>query len=446
MNKPKYFNRRIDAELINWKNDLNRKPLLLRGARQVGKSSAVRKLSEKFKYYVEINFEQNEEIQSLFNGAIEPKEICSKLSAIYRTPIIPNETLLFFDEIQSCIPAITSLRYFYEMYPELHLIAAGSLLEFALNEIPSFGVGRIRSLFMYPFSFDEFLLANGEQLLIEEKQKANAKDPLVQAIHTKLIMYFKTFMIIGGMPEVVKRYIETHDLLKCQQVITDIILTYTDDFAKYKKHVQGASVTSVFRSIAKHSGQKYIYSNVSDTLNIKQVKGILDLLIMAGIIIPITHSSGNGIPLGAESNQKYRKFIIMDTGISQQLVGLNIADIILGNDFETINKGFMAEIFAGLEFAKYGSSYHRQELFYWQREEKTGNSEVDYLIEHNYEVLPIEVKSSAKGSMQSLHYFLQTKKLPKGIRCSLENFSSYEKIEVIPLYAISNIFSTSTSY
>lgn len=439
-NKNKYYHRKIDDELLKWKEDTDRKPLLLRGARQVGKSSAVKKLAESFDYFIEVNFEQNKDLENLFTGNINPKEICSKLSAIYGIPIVPNKTLLFFDEIQDCIPAITSLRFFYENFTELHLVAAGSLLEFALSEIPSFGVGRIRSIFMYPFSFDEFLSAIGETILLEHKQSANNQSPLSEAIHNKLINYFKTYLIIGGMPKVVKSYIETHDLLKCQQEITDIILTYSDDFSKYKKRVQGSNISKIFRSIAKFSGQKFIYSQASESMNVRQIKEILDLLLMAGLVIPVTHSSGNGIPLGAETNEKYRKFLIFDNGIAQQLAGLNIADIIIGNDFESVNKGYIAELFAGLELIKYGSCYQRQELYYWHREDKTGNAEVDYLIEYNFNILPIEIKSSTKGSMQSLYYFIDKKKSSKGLRCSLENFSSYGKIEVLPLYAISNLF------
>ena len=154
-----YHKRFIDNILVDWKNSDDRKPLLLRGARQIGKSSAVRQLSKSFEHYVEINFEEKPEIKELFQRSLSPYQLCENLSFFTGIPIIPGKTLLFFDEIQSCLPAISSLRFFYEQMPELHLIAAGSLLEFALSELPSYGVGRVRSAFMYPFSFDEFLLA-----------------------------------------------------------------------------------------------------------------------------------------------------------------------------------------------------------------------------------------------------------------------------------------------
>ncbi|MDR1182376.1 MAG: AAA family ATPase, partial [Bacteroidales bacterium] len=171
----KYLSRAIDQELIAWKKAAKHKPLLLRGARQVGKSSTVKELGKQFDSFLEINFEAkgSESAKAVFERSSNPKQICDELSLIYDIPVVPGKTLLFLDEIQSCIPAISSLRFFYEDYPEQHIIAAGSLLEFALEELPSFGVGRIRSLFLYPFSFDEYLRAMGMSLLADAIQKAS---------------------------------------------------------------------------------------------------------------------------------------------------------------------------------------------------------------------------------------------------------------------------------
>jgi predicted AAA+ superfamily ATPase len=255
---------------------------MLRGARQVGKSSAVRHLGKSFKYFVEINFEDVEEdVKNLFKPGISPQEICKRLSFYYDTPIIAGETLLFLDEIQACIPAISKLRYFFEQFPELHVIAAGSLLEFALEELPSFGVGRIRSVFMYPFSFD--------------------------------------------------------------------------------------------------------------------------------------------------------------TGIFQRVLGLDISHLLLANNFKTINGGVLAEVFVGLELLKASSCYHPTALYYWQREKHQSHAQIDFVIQKNEQVIPIEVKSGTGGKMQSLFLFLQEKKLEYGVRTFLENFAQYGQIKVYPLYAISNL-------
>jgi len=192
-----YYKRDIEEELLRWKNDNERQPLLIRGARQVGKSSVVRNFSSQFKSYVEVNFEQDSEVKSIFEGNLRPKAICEQLSVLYETAIIPGETLLFFDEIQSCLPAISSLRFFYEQYPELHVIAAGSLLEFALAELPSYGVGRVSSLFLYPFSFGEFLRAANAELLRKTIADASPQKPLSDAIHSKALELYKQFLVLG---------------------------------------------------------------------------------------------------------------------------------------------------------------------------------------------------------------------------------------------------------
>lgn len=435
-----YFSRFIDLKLIEWRHDVDKKPLLIRGARQVGKSSVVKKLGESFSHFLEVNFEMDKDVKSFFENSLNPDEICSKLSAYYNIPIIEGKTLLFFDEIQSCIPAISSLRFFYEKKPNLHVIAAGSLLEFALKDIPSFGVGRIRSMFMYPFSFDEFLLALGEKSLIEIKSKANSENPILLPFYNKLVDYLKTFLIIGGLPEVVKTFVKSRDYLTCSKVLNDVLLTYIDDFAKYKNRVNPTHLNTVFKAVAKNTGQKFVYSHVSDQMYIQQVKECLSLLEMSGIVIPVTHSAANGIPLGAELKEKNKKYIPFDTGIIFKALNLPMDKFLAREDFSTINKGYIAEVFAGLELLKYQDCHSRNALYFWQREEKTGNAEVDYLIRLQQDILPIEIKSGTKGSMQSLHYFMDKKQISKGVRSSLENFSKYEKIEVIPLFALSNLF------
>ncbi|MDR2144859.1 MAG: AAA family ATPase, partial [Tannerella sp.] len=175
-----YLQRKIDDELLRWKNTEHRKVILLRGARQVGKSSAVRELGKKFEYFVEVNLEKDGKekgVKAIFEKGLDIKRICNELAQIYETPIEPNRTLLFIDEVQDCISAISSLRYFHEDYPELHVIAAGSLLEFALEKVPSFGVGRIRSLNMYPFCYDEFIRATGATMLADELKNCSPEKP-----------------------------------------------------------------------------------------------------------------------------------------------------------------------------------------------------------------------------------------------------------------------------
>jgi uncharacterized protein len=434
-----YLPRNIDAELIAWSKEESRKPLLLRGARQVGKSSAVRELSKRFEYFIEINFEEQRQVHSVFEGDLSPHELCENLSLYYNIPISPGKTLLFFDEIQSCLPAISSLRFFYEKYPELHLIAAGSLLEFALKELSSFGVGRVRSIFMYPFSYSEFLMAQSETSLLKTMQKATPDKPLQEAIHQKLLGHFKRFLILGGMPEVISCYVSHHDMLACQRILDDLLISLKADFVKYKQQVPALRILEVFDSVAQQSTGRFSYSRAATEANHKQVKEAVDLLMMAGLIIPVTHSSANGIPLGAEINPKKRKLLMFDTGLFQRVLGLNIGDLLISTDFDIINKGAIAELFVGLELQKSASCYKQEELYFWQREALNSNAEVDYLIQQGNGILPIEIKSGKKGSMQSLYLFLQEKKIPVGVRCSIENFGKYDRVHVIPLYAISNV-------
>jgi uncharacterized protein len=434
-----YLNRFVDIELANWQQKPDRKPLLLRGARQVGKSSTVRNFANNFAYFIEINFDEKLELGKIFENSLNPTEICEQLSIATNTPIIEGKTLLFLDEIQVCIPAISALRYFYEKMPNLHLIAAGSLLEFALAEIPSFGVGRIRSLFMYPISFNEFLNANGEKKLIELLEKASFQNPLLDIFHEKLKNYLKKFLIIGGMPEAVSSYIANGNLLEVQRILDDLIFSIEADFVKYKNRVPSIRIREVFNAVVQQIGQKFSYSYSNATLNNVQIKEALELLGMAGLVHKVTHSAANGIPLGAEINPKMRKFLIFDTGILQRILGLNIGELLIEDDFKIINKGNIAELFVGLELLKNLSPYEKKDLFYWQREAKNSNAEVDYVIQKQEQILPIEVKSGTKGSMQSLFLFLKEKEIQVGVRLSLENFSAIEKVEIMPIYAIKNL-------
>jgi predicted AAA+ superfamily ATPase len=433
-----YLPRNLDRELTAWRKEKTGKPLLVRGARQVGKSTAIRELSKQFDYYLEVNFEEQRQVHKLFEGDLNPKELCENLSILYNVPIIPGKTLLFFDEIQACIPAISSLRFFYEKYAELHVIAAGSLLEFALAEIPSFGVGRIRSLFIYPLSFDEYLEAIGEKMLLEAKRKATVSNPLAEPLHQKLLNHVKRFLILGGMPEVLASYVQNNSINQCGQVLDDLITSLKTDFAKYRKRVPFLRVSEVFDSVVRQSGNNFVYTKAATEANLKQIKEAVDLLIMAGLVIPVTHTAANGLPLGAEINPKKQKMLLLDTGIFQRLLGLDISEILFEDNFDLINKGAIAEQYVGLEILKSLSCYRQENLYFWHREAKSSNAEVDYIVQQGQNIVPIEVKSGKKGSMQSLFIFLKEKNVSVGVRFSLENYAQYDNIQVFPLYAVSD--------
>lgn len=446
--KKKYYPRLIDKYLLEWKKEKNHKPLLLRGARQVGKSSAIRQLGKVFNYFVEVNFERDREIMSVFTGNLKPQDIVSRLSAFYGIPIIPGETLLFLDEIQACPEAIHSLWFFYEDYPELHVIAAGSLLEFALKKMSSFGVGRVRSLFMYPMSFDEFLVATNHGAWAEAKQNASPDTPLFEALHGKLIETFRSFLMVGGMPEAVAQWVETGDYLKCQQIQDDIMLAYEDDFSKYEDKTDPMLLRQTLRSVTLQIGNKFVFSQVQGNYRSEKIKAALELLKDAGLIRPVTHTAANGIPLGAEINEKFVKYLFLDSGLLLRLLGLENTSgpsemsrlILVGTASDLVNKGHLTEMVAGLEMLKYNAPTQRHDLYYWQNLSRGAQAEIDYVIVKNMSIVPVEVKAGTTGSMKSMYQFMSDKNLSYGIRTSLENFGRLDKIDILPLYALSNVF------
>lgn len=265
----------------------------------------------------------------MFLNDLSPANICENIAAIFKVNIIPGKTLLFLDEIQECPEAISSLRFFYEKMPGLHIIAAGSLLEFALSEIPTFGVGRIRSMFMYPLSFEEYLCGAGEQQLVNKVKMANSNNPLNETLHARLIDLVQKFICLGGMPEVIATYIETGDLNKCQQLLDDLIISIQADFTKYKKKTPVSRLNEVFQAVVFQAGQKFVYSKACVQANHYQVKDALQLLITAGIVISVTHSSSNGIPLGVGVNPQKQKMLVFDSGIFQRIMGLDLKDFLL---------------------------------------------------------------------------------------------------------------------
>lgn len=452
-----YYKRIIDSYLSDWASSASHKPLLLRGARQVGKSTAVRHLGERFDSYVEINLERHPEYKTVFRENLDVGRIVPQLSVLCGKQITAGKTLLFIDEIQECPEAIMSLRFFKEDLPELHVVAAGSLLEFALDELPTFGVGRIHSMYMYPMTFDEFLLANGERLLKETRDKATAKEPLPEALHEKLIGLLRVYMIIGGMPEVVSRWVDTHDFLQCQEMQDDIIMGYEDDFPKYRKKVNSTLLRLTMRSIAVQATKKFVCTAVGGGYKAAEVKAALDMLEKAGIAIPVTHTDANGLPLGSEANPSFRKMLLLDTGLTLRLLNMTLGNIseitthiLTACASELVNKGTIAEMLVGIEMMHYLSPNVRHEMYYWTRQAKNSLAEIDYVTCQNMTIVPIEVKAGTQGGMKSLWLFMREKHLHSAIRCSLENFGEFDyadtqtdgvvrHVRICPLYAISMI-------
>ena len=432
--------RKIETTLLDWSCDPYRKVLLLRGARQVGKTFIIREHAKKhYKYFLEVNFLSDKRIHALFNQNIEVTTILESLEALTGTPLVAKETLIFFDEIQECPAAMVALRFFYEQRPDIHVIASGSLLEFALEEISSYGTGRIQSIFMHPVSFDEFMQASKQEIMLTLLEKANSSHPLLKPVHEKFLTYLRTFLFLGGLPEVVSRYLETRNLEACSRLIDQLRTGFEDDFVKYQKRVPTVRLREVFRAVALQAGKKFVHTHAYPDANAGQVHQALELLTKAGIVQKVYHSAANGVPLGGDINIKRFKTFPFDHGIYQKAIGVTPAEMVQ-SDFDPINKGALAEVYAGCALLAHGTAFNKGELHYWHREAKSSNAEVDYVGLFANRVVPIEIKSGTKGQMQSMHRFLDEKTSKGiGIRLSLENFGRVENILVVPLYAISQL-------
>ncbi len=438
---------------MEWKENPRRKPLLVRGARQVGKSSSIRHLGKTFRYFLEVNFERNPEVAEIFKENRDVRNITNKLFDFYGIPIVPGETLLFLDEIQKCEDAIHSLWFFKEDYRDLHVIAAGSLLEFALKDLSSFGVGRVSSLFIHPMSFDEFLLATGKQGLLNAKKDCDTTHPLMELFYNKLVESFRSFMLVGGMPEAVATYAETGSYRYSSDVVNEILQGYQDDFAKYSAKANPVLLRQTLISVAHQAGGKFVYNKVEGQYRSSEIKNALEMLRDAGLVIPAYHTDANGVPLGAEINERVVKYLIHDSGILLAILGIDddtdarIKEIMIANSIDLVDKGHVAEMIAGLELIKYASPQKRHQLYYWQNMNKGTCAEVDYIIAQGSELIPVEVKSGVKGSMSSMYALMRNpqKHINKGIRCSLENLGRFQssdgkEIDIIPIYAISKLF------
>ena len=303
---------------------------------------------------------------------------------------------------------------------------------------------------MYPFSFDEFLMAQGLDLTVSYKKKATSEEPLPTKAHKDLTDQVRTFYLVGGLPAAVTEWIETHSYIEVSRVHTDIIQTYEDDFNKYKKRVSPVLLRQVLRSVALQVGNKFVYAEAARDVHSSVVREALHLLTLAGLITPVKHTDGTGVPLGAEENNSYVKYLFFDLGVMLTMLDIPAADILTASDVDLVNKGGTSEMFAGLEMKKYRDCFQKPEMHYWQNTEKGSNAEVDYLRVRGGKVLPVEVKANTQGSMQSLWIFMRKRQLHEAIRTSLENFGQFDHydpkdnfeqrhVDIVPLYALSNL-------
>ncbi|MCK5525184.1 MAG: ATP-binding protein [Thiomargarita sp.] len=401
--------------LTEWLKVKNHKPIVIRGARQVGKSTLVRLLSERCDLnLIELNFERNPELACLFKSH-EPHKIIQLISLQTGKTIQPGYTLLFLDEIQGAAEAIVALRYFYEELPELHIIAAGSLLEFTLSQAAfSMPVGRIEYLHLGPMTFAEFLLAVGEQNLADfiKNYKINEEIP----IHDKLMELVKIYFITGGMPESIKAYVEDRTFQSSEKVKQSILSTYRDDFGKYALITKHDLIRKLFNKIPTMIGHKFKYSHISRDIKSVHIAAALDQLHLARVTWKVYHTSANGVPLGAEQNDRFFKLLFLDIGLVNTCLGLNYLNLMEVDELDFVNNGNLAEQFIGQHLLYPVKSYEEPNLYYWTREKKSSSAELDYVISLGQQIIPIEVKAGKTGQLKSLHLFMKEKKRHLAVR------------------------------
>ncbi len=423
--------RLIDKELRSWKASISRKSLVLRGARQVGKTFSVRRLGETYADFHEINLEKRTDLHSIFEKNLDPLRILRDLSIDRGAPIRPGETLLFFDEIQACPQAMLSLRYFYEEVKELHIIGAGSLLEFAIEQI-GLPVGRIQTLTVFPMSFSEFLIAKGQNLLLEAICEQAV---LAETAQNNAIRFLSEYFVVGGLPEIVASWTSNEEPLEVKDKLNTIVTTYQQDFEKYAKKSQLKYLNLLLQHIPLQVGKKFKFQGIGEYRK-RELAPCLELLEKAHVIHMIYHTSGQGIPLGAQSDLEKYKVIFFDVAVTQQLLGLDLKGWLLKPEDKFVNQGELVESFIGQEMIAYAPPDTRKSIFYWQREARGSEAEIDYLSIIKEKVIPIEVKAGKGSTLRSLHSFLSSHpKSPYGIKISLAGRNRFENIFSIPLYA-----------
>ncbi len=409
--------RKYLSDLQEWVGSKGRRPLVIRGARQVGKTWLVRRFAEsQGKRLIELNFEKRPELASFFEPN-DPKQILLNLGAALNETFDPSHSLLFLDEIQAVPELFAKLRWFAEDLPELAVIAAGSLLEFVLEKHTfSMPVGRINYMHMEPLSFEEFLLAFGKDKLMEYLISFQWGMNIPSALHDQLMGLFKEYVVVGGMPAAVLSWITDRSLTKISQIQHDLTSTYRDDFAKYCGRIDTQRLDEVLIGVPKHLGQKFVYSKINSSVQANTVKQALDLLCKARICHRVTSCHANGLPLGAEVDEKYIKVIFIDVGLCSAVLGLTLNQIATAEEISLINKGGIAEQVVGQVLRTINDSYLEPELYYWLREGKGSSAEIDYVIQHGSQVVPVEVKAGSTGTLKSLHLFMGLKKLSFAVR------------------------------
>ncbi|MFH0919029.1 MAG: AAA family ATPase [Fibrobacterota bacterium] len=401
----KHMERTIGSKLLEWKESRQRKPLILRGARQVGKSFTLKNFGQdNFKNCVVADFEQKKSLHRVFQKDLVARNLVQSLEVELNQRIIPGETLLFLDEIQACPRALMSLRYFFEEMPGLHVAAAGSLLEFSMEEIP-FPVGRVDFMRMHPMSFREFLIARKEEVLLENRPDLTATERRSDSVHDKFMEILKEYFIVGGMPEAVRMFVETGSYEAVNRVHETLIRSYEEDFPKYGTRVDMDCLMHVYEAVPRHLGQQIKYTSLYPEKRIESIKAALKVLERALIIHPVHAADVSGLPLGASASGKIFKQVFVDIGLARQMAGISASRLLNEKDLLHSFRGALAEQYIGQEMVAVRGGSENDRLYYWVSP-GVGDAEVDYLMVEDGRILPVEVKSGPAGKLRSLAQYL----------------------------------------
>ena len=414
-------------ELIKWKNEVDREPLILNGARQVGKTWLMKEFAKKhFDSFVYFNFDEQDDIKEIFAVNKSAERIIERLSLISGIAIEPQKTLIIFDEIQECSDALNSLKYFNESNKKYFVISAGSLLGTLLSQPKSYPVGQVNIIKIEPLSFDEFLRATDEKLY--EFYIKIKKDSFIEKIfHNRLVEVYQNYLIIGGLPECVQSWIKYKDPKKVHQIQGEIIKLYENDFSKHSGKVNSARILMVFRNIVTQlakENKKFIYSKIQKGARAREFEEAIEWLISAGIINRVYLSSKNGYPLKTYDDLNAFKLYLFDTGLLKYMAGIENESIVLNKDFPF--KGVLAENFV-LQQIK-NNFIVEPRYFTFDR------YEIDYLIQIKDRIIPVEVKAGDAVNSKSIKAY-EIKFSPEiCVRYSLLNYKKDGKIKNIPLY------------
>ena len=406
--------RNAQISLSEWRDRPGRKPLVMRGARQVGKTYLIEHWgTEHFESVMTVDLERERDLHSLFSQQ-DPKQVLTELALLRGRSVTPGKTLLFLDEIQACPPALALLRYFHELMPELHVVAAGSLLDFALREFEySMPVGRIEFLHLNPMSFEEFLAATEGAALADYLKTWNLAQPPSEAVNRRFLEAVRRYFFVGGMPEAVAAYAARKDLLEVQRIQTALVETVQADFAKYGPRRLHELMRKTYRHIAGNVGRRIKFVNISREERSADVRRALELLTLSRVAHPVLHTSANGLPLGAERDERHFKALFLDIGLVNRLCGL---DLVGAEELITVNEGALAEQFVGQQLLASAPMFEDPQLFYWAREARNANAEVDFVISRQQDILPVEVKAGKTGTLRSTFQFLMEKGRRRAVR------------------------------